>query len=316
MTDRVTLLAPAKVNLYLAVGARRSDGYHDLVTVFQSLDERAADVVTVSLANELNVVCEPDIGVPSGENLASRAIRALAGVVGRTPAIDVCIEKRIPPAGGLGGASADAAAALVGACTLWGLDVATPEILDLARSLGADVPFFLVGGTALYGGRGDVLMKRLPFVRLPVVLINPGEPVSTPAAYAAFDRLLPQAAPPVERMVSALRAGDVPSIVGSLHNDLTDAACAVAPGTADALRFVRAIPGVSGALVSGSGSTVFAVCADDVTADSVAAQAGDAGWWTLATATGEYGITRWEPQTGPVPFGHSDSQGLSHEGRN
>lgn len=295
MTDRVTLLAPAKVNLYLAVGARRSDGYHDLTTVFQSLDERAADVVTVSRADELSVVCEPDIGVPPGENLASRAIQALAVVAGLTPTLGVRIEKRIPAAGGLGGASADAAAALVGACTLWGLDVDAPEVLDVARELGSDVPFFLVGGAALYRGRGDVLVERLPFVRLPVVLINPGEPASTPAAYAAFDRLLPQAAPPVEPMLSALRAGDVPSIIRSLHNDLSDAACAVAPGTADVLRFVRAIPGVLGALVSGSGSTTFAMCDDDATARRVAALAGDAGWWSLATATGEFGITRLEP---------------------
>ncbi|MHB1342144.1 MAG: 4-(cytidine 5'-diphospho)-2-C-methyl-D-erythritol kinase [Coriobacteriia bacterium] len=290
MTDSVRLVAPAKINLYLAVGARRTDGYHDLVTVFQALDERASDVVTVARAEVLTVVCEPDIGVPVGENLATRAVRALAELLGREPGLEVRIEKRIPAAGGLGGASSDAAAAIRGACRLWGVDAGSPEVVAIARRLGADVVFFLVGGTALFTGRGDVLTERLPTPPLPIVLVNPGEPVPTPAAYAAFDRVLPQPAPPVEPMLTALRSGDVASLVGLLHNDLSGPACDIAPGTGDALRFLRGAPGVSAALVSGSGSTVFGVCEDETSAMQAVALASEAGWWSCATAAAAQGV--------------------------
>lgn len=290
MTDRIRVLAPAKINLYLAVGARRPDGYHDLATVFQALDERASDVVTVTVADTLTVACEPDIGVPAEENLVTRAVRALADHAGREPALGVHVLKAIPAAGGLGGASSDAAAALFGACRLWGIDSTSAEVIAIARSLGADVPFFMVGGTALYGGRGDVLSERLPTPALSLVLVNPGEPVPTPAAYAAFDRILPQPAPSVEGILTALKSGDVASLPGLLHNDLSDAASRVAPGTAEALRFLRGVPGVSGALVSGSGSTVFGVCVDEASAECAAALARDVGWWACVTATSAHGV--------------------------
>ncbi|MEN6429290.1 MAG: 4-(cytidine 5'-diphospho)-2-C-methyl-D-erythritol kinase, partial [Coriobacteriales bacterium] len=197
MPASLTLLAPAKINLYLAVGGRRSDGYHDVVTVLQSLDTRLSDVVTVTEAESFSVVCEPDIGLPVEDNIATRTISALAGFAGRTPDVAVRIEKQIPAAAGLGGASADAAAVLVGACRLWGIDANTPQVLGLAQSLGADVPFFISGGTAVYGGRGDVLLRRLTTPRFAVVLANADEPVPTPAAYAAFDRLPHPQAPSI-----------------------------------------------------------------------------------------------------------------------
>lgn len=290
VADRITLRAPAKVNLYLAVGPRRPDGYHDLTTVFQALDERASDTVTVSPAPSLQVVCEPDIGVPVLDNLAARAVTALADATGREPHLRLHIRKRIPAAGGLGGASSDAAAALLGACALWGVDPASSDVVAIARRLGADVVFFLTGGTALYAGRGDELVETLPTPSMSIVLVNPGEPVPTPAAYAEFDRLPVRSVPSAAPLLAALRSGDVPSVAGAMHNGLDEAACAIAPGSAAALRHLRSAPGVLGALVSGSGSTVFGVCADEAAATAVAAKARSVGWWACVTASADAGI--------------------------
>ncbi|PKQ37678.1 MAG: 4-(cytidine 5'-diphospho)-2-C-methyl-D-erythritol kinase [Actinobacteria bacterium HGW-Actinobacteria-1] len=282
--ERITLLAPAKVNLFLAVGDRRPDGYHDVVTILQALDERVADTVIIERADVLTVICEPSIGIPAEENLAFRALEGLGALVGREPAFSVTISKRVPAAGGLGGASADAAAALVGACRLWGLPADSPEVTALAASLGADVPFFIAGGTALYAGRGDMLVRRLDTPALDLVVVNPGVPVSTPAAYATFDRLLRPAVPTVDGMLRALASHDIGEISAQLFNNLAEAACDLAPEVAEALHFVSQSEGVLGAIVSGSGSSVFGVCEDAETAERVAHDAGMHGdWWASAT---------------------------------
>lgn len=289
--ERITLLAPAKVNLFLAVGDRRPDGYHDVVTILQALDERVADAVTIERADALSVTCEPPIGIPAEENLAFRALERLGALVGREPAFSVTISKRVPAAGGLGGASADAAAALVGACRLWGLAADSPELTALAASLGADVPFFIGGGTALYTGRGDMLVRRLDTPALDLVVVNPGVPVSTPAAYATFDRLLRPAVPTVDDMLSALQSRDAAMIASRLFNNLTEAACDLAPEVSEALHFVSQSEGVLGAIVSGSGSSVFGVCEDAETAKRVAHDAGmHSDWWASATAACPGGI--------------------------
>lgn len=282
--ERITLLAPAKVNLFLAVGERRPDGYHDVVTILQTLDERVADTVAIERADALTVTCEPPIGIPAEENLAFRALDGLSALAGREPALAVTISKRVPAAGGLGGASADAAAVLVGACRLWGLAADSPEVTALAASLGADVPFFIAGGTALYSGRGDALVRRLDTPALDLVVVNPGVPVSTPAAYATFDRLLRPTAPKVDGMLRALESHDVAAIASRLFNNLAEAACDLAPEVTAALSFVSQSEGVLGAIVSGSGSSVFGVCEDARTAERVAHDAGmQSGWWASAT---------------------------------
>ena len=289
--DRVTLLSPAKVNLFLEVGERRADGYHDVVTVLQALDERASDTLDMSVAEGLSVGCMPDIGVPQEENLVTRALVRLGEAVGRTPSFAVAVHKRIPAAGGLGGASSNAAAALVGACMLWDIEPTSAVVLDVARSLGADVPFFIEGGCALYAERGDVLLSRLPTPALPIVLINPGEPVSTAAAYAMFDRRLHAATRSATDMVAALRSGDVVAIAGELKNNLGEVAAEIAPSMSEALAYLRGADGVLGALVAGSGSTVFGVCESDAVACRVADDAAPhEGWWVVATGTSPFGV--------------------------
>lgn len=289
MPDRVTLIAPAKVNLYLAVGEMGPDGYHALTTVFQALDERLSDLVEVREASAFSVRMSPDIGVPPRDNLALRGALMLAEEAGVEAGLEIAIEKRIPAGGGLGGASSDAAATLLGACVLWGLDPASEVVRRCARSLGADVPFFLDGGTGLYTGRGDVRAAALPTPALDLVVVSAGEPVSTSAAYALFDRMPRATAPGPERIVEAIASGDPAAIAGALHNDLAPAARALAAGVTEVEAWLSRQDGVLGAAVTGSGSCVFGVCSSSEAAARVAGAAADAGWWAQACSTAPAG---------------------------
>lgn len=284
------MLAPAKVNLYLEVGGIRPDGYHEVTTVLQALDERVADTLVMERSASLRVVCEPDIGVPPESNLVTRAISALAQAVGREPHLSVALSKRIPEGAGLGGGSSDAAAALVGASRLWGIDPSAPEVIKVARILGADVPFFLEGGTALFTERGDVLARRLPTPELHLVVANPGVPSPTAAVYQAYDRLGHVQNRGVQGALDALASGKVGLVVADLFNGLAAAAQTVSPLTAHVLATLASTDGVRGVLVSGSGSSVFGICDDAGGAERVAAEIARKGWWVRATASSDRGI--------------------------
>jgi 4-diphosphocytidyl-2-C-methyl-D-erythritol kinase len=284
---QLRLIAPAKVNLYLAVGGVRPDGYHDVLTVMQALELH--DTVELSPAEALSVACEPDPGVPAEENLAWRAAEALGAALGREPAFRIVVGKRIPAGAGLGGGSADAAAVLAGIARFWGVPREDRRLLSVAASLGADVPFFLEGGCALLDGRGDRLVRRLRVPRLRLALVNPLVPVPTAAAYAAFDAA-PQPAPPGPgAMLSALDSGDPGLVAAALYDNLTPAATALVPEVADALALVEAAPGVLGACMAGSGSTVFGVFRDPAGAARTVAAARERGWWAEVSATRDGG---------------------------
>lgn len=290
MPERVRLVAPAKVNLYLAIGRRTEDGYHELVTVFQSLDERLSDVVEVRVSDRFSVEMTPDVGVHAHENLALAAARTLSDAADAPVPLAITIEKRIPAGGGLGGASADAAAVLVGASALWGVDPRSDVVARCARALGADVPFFLEGGTALYVGRGDVRVRSLPTPEMHLVVVTAGEPVPTGAAYALHDHLLLPESPSVQPLLDALADSDVPAIARSLHNGLSDAATALAPSVGEVHAWLSARPGVLAASVTGSGSCVFGVCASREDAERVEADARATGWWACACGTSPHGV--------------------------
>ncbi|GAA3231184.1 hypothetical protein GCM10020256_45460 [Streptomyces thermocoprophilus] len=165
----VTVRVPAKVNVQLAVGAARPDGYHDLANVFLAVG--LYDEVTATPAEELRITCEgPDAGqVPLDRtNLAARAALALAERYGREPAVHLHIAKDIPVAGGMAGGSADGAAALVACDALWGIGASREELLEICAELGSDVPFSLVGGAALGTGRGERLTPLEVGGRLPL----------------------------------------------------------------------------------------------------------------------------------------------------
>lgn len=284
--------APAKINLYLEVGPLAADGYHPVTTILQTL--ALHDLVTLDPDAPFSFECDPSVGVPSEENIACRAAHELARHAGRTLEGAFHVEKAIPTGAGLGGGSSDAAAVLRVLCDDWGYDPLDPEVVAVAASLGADVPFFLRGGTGLYGGRGDELVQALPTVPLDVVIVNPGEPVPTAAAYTAFDRLVVPPAPGPQPMIDALVSGDPDLVAAALHNDMTEASCALVPAVAQAIRLVQGSSGVIGTAMAGSGSSVFGICETVDSAMETAELASAMGSWTVATrAIGVYG-TDWE----------------------
>ncbi|MER6319714.1 4-(cytidine 5'-diphospho)-2-C-methyl-D-erythritol kinase [Streptomyces sp. NPDC001581] len=273
-TTGVTVRVPAKVNVQLAVGAARPDGFHDLANVFLAVS--LFDEVTATPADTLTVTCEgPDADqVPLDRtNLAARAAEILAARHGIEPAVHLHIAKNIPVAGGMAGGSADGAAALLACDTLWGLDTPRAELLDICAELGSDVPFSLVGGAALGTGRGELLTPVAAGAFHWVFAVADGG-LSTPAVFREFDRLTaerevpaPEASP---ALLAALASGDPCALGAALANDLQAAALSLRPSLADTLAAGTGA-GALAALVSGSGPTTAFLVADQESAAKVAA---------------------------------------------
>jgi 4-diphosphocytidyl-2-C-methyl-D-erythritol kinase len=280
----VTVRVPAKVNLHLAVGNLRADGYHDMVTIFQALSLH--DDVTVAVADDpgVEVRGEGADSVPTDpSNLAWKAVRALAAHVGRDPEdpkVRVVIRKNIPVAGGMAGGSADAAAALVGLTSLWRLEIGRDELATLARGIGADVPFALYGGTALGTDRGDQIvpvLARHPFHW--VIAFDKGG-LSTPEVFVELDRLRADGNPPrvgaAEAVLEGLASGDPRQLALLLGNDLQAAAVSLRPNLRRTLR-AGVNAGALAGMVSGSGPTCAFLCTDADSAVRVAAELAGAG---------------------------------------
>lgn len=280
----VTVRVPSKVNLHLAVGDVRDDGYHELATVFQALS--LADEVTVAASDEpgIEVYGENEQHVPRGtNNLAWRAVGELAARVGKSDEetkIRVVIRKGIPVAGGLAGGSADAAAALLGASMLWGLDLGRDELVEIAAKLGSDVPFALSGGTALGTGRGEQLVPVLSRHTFHWVLAFDNRGLSTPRVYRELDRLRSVGEPPRlgshAPLLEALASGDPHQLALLLGNDLQAAAVSLRPSLRRTLR-AGVDAGALAGTVSGSGPTCAFLCADADAAVDVAAQLSGVG---------------------------------------
>lgn len=275
----VTARAPGKVNVQLLVGALRGDGYHPLASVFHAVG--LTEEVTVEAAERgsgiaIEAVTGPQADeVPTdGRNLAWRAIELLADEVGRAPDVRLRIAKGVPVAGGMAGGSADAAAALVAANALWATELGRGAMMDLALALGSDVPFNVLGGTALGLGRGEQLSPLLTRGTFHWVFATAHEGLSTPQVYATLDRLgaassdgALQATP---RVVSALIAGDAAALGRALVNDLQEPAFTLRPRLRDVLDTgLRA--GALGGMVSGSGPTLAFLVRDPAAGRTVAA---------------------------------------------
>lgn len=276
----VTVRVPAKINLHLAVGPVRDDGYHDLVTVFHAVS--LFDEITISAAAEpgVEVHGEGMTEVPADEtNLAWRAVQLVAERADRDPDVRVVLRKGIPVAGGMAGGSADAAAALVGLSALWKLDLGRDELADLAAELGSDVTFALHGGTALGTGRGERIVPVL--ARHPqhwVIALHRGG-LSTPRVFGELDRLRTGAEPdprPVEPVLEAVAGGDPRQLALCLGNDLQAAAVSLAPDLRRTLRAGVAAGALAG-VVSGSGPTCAFLCEDAEAAIDVATELAGAG---------------------------------------
>ena len=284
----LTISAPAKVNLFLGVGTVRPDGYHAVHTVLHTL--ALGDTVTLTPANELAVSCDVDLGIPDQRNLAYRAARAFSRAFGLDVLLDIAVTKRIPAGAGLGGGSSDAAAVLAGLAHWAELPLDDARLLEVAASLGADVPFLIEGGAALMDGRGSRLVRRFTPIEAHVALVRPPVAVPTAEAYRAFDDA-PEPSGDLRPIADALRIGDVEALAAGLANNLLRASCTVAPQISEALEWLRAETGVLGSTMAGSGSAVFAICACAGDAANIAAAAEKRGWWGAATVTSGAGAT-------------------------
>ncbi|WP_319430620.1 4-(cytidine 5'-diphospho)-2-C-methyl-D-erythritol kinase [Mycobacterium sp. RTGN5] len=263
-TGSVTVRVPGKVNLYLEVGDRRADGYHELATVFHAVS--LVDEVTVRNADilSLRVVGEGADDLPTDErNIAWQAAELMAEHVGRAPDVEITIEKSIPVAGGMAGGSADAAAVLVAMNNLWELGVPRRDLHGLAAQLGSDVPFALHGGTALGTGRGEELATVLARSTFHWVLAFGRDGLSTAAVYSEIDRLRETGDPPrlsdPEPLLGALAGGNPRELAALLGNDLQAAALSLNPGLRRTLR-AGAEAGALAGIVSGSGPTCAFLC--------------------------------------------------------
>jgi 4-diphosphocytidyl-2-C-methyl-D-erythritol kinase len=287
----VRLRPPAKINLTLRIGDRRADGFHDVETIMQTIDlcdrltlvrRKGAFTLDVRSAGHAS-------GIPTdSSNLVWRAARLLwnaAGRRGEPEGVGVKLEKIIPAAAGLGGGSADAAAALAGLNRLWKFRVPAARLLALAGELGSDVPFFLVGGTAFAQGRGDRVLPLVDSARLHILTVKPDAGVSTADAYRWLDedraagRSGPSGSAPVqEGMDLGWPTGPL-----SVVNDLQEPVMGRHPEISRAIEACRA-EGSRIAAMSGSGSAVFAVFPERRLARA-ARRLRDAGWRVFAART-------------------------------
>jgi 4-diphosphocytidyl-2-C-methyl-D-erythritol kinase len=289
----VRVRVPAKVNLHLHVGPVRNDGYHELVTVYHAislydeLSARRGDRLTLTMEGEGTGELTLD-----EDNLVLRAARALARHTQREPFARLHLRKQIPLAAGLAGGSADAAAALVACDALWGTDLGRDELAKVAGSLGSDVPFLVLGGTALGTGRGERVSPVLASGHSWhwVVAIATGG-LSTPTVYRELDRMRDYGAAPApvgapDRLLAALRQRDPTVLAAALGNDLQPAAMALRPElrrTLEAGHYAGALAG----MISGSGPTCVFLASDVRHAESLAKELVDSG--TCRAAQPAYG---------------------------
>lgn len=295
----VTASAPGKVNIQLSVGAARGDGFHPLASIFHAV--ALLEEVTVTAGEPgSGIVIDEVTGLQADEvprdatNLVWRAAERLAAELGTAaPDVRISICKGVPVAGGMAGGSADAAAALVALNDLWGSPVDRRDLARIALDLGSDVPFSLLGGTALGLGRGEQLSSLMVRGTFHWVFATATQGLSTPAVYAAFDRLAagriiaqPQADPAV---VAALIAGDALALGKVLRNDLQEPALALRPRLRDVLEAGLAA-GALGGIVSGSGPTVAFLVGDPL-----------AGTGVTAAVSGLENVRACFATSGPVP---------------
>jgi 4-diphosphocytidyl-2-C-methyl-D-erythritol kinase len=300
----VQVRAPAKLNLFLGVRGTRPDGYHELVTVFQSVslyDQLRAGLIGPpgqgyhpAARRRMRVRLWHDGGdaIPDAEdNLAVRAARALGSAAGvmdlaylderaatmaqpdvdsaASPCTVLDLRKHIPVGGGMGGGSADAAATLVALNDLWRCELSRPELLGVGEQIGSDVPFCIAGGTALATGRGTALAQVLCRGTFYWVVCEAWQPLSTAAVYASWDRHCHPNEVEPDAVLQALRNSDPEALGAALHNDLEAAAIALRPALRDGKRLLLEA-GALGAVLSGSGPTLLALAESQTAASGLA----------------------------------------------
>jgi 4-diphosphocytidyl-2-C-methyl-D-erythritol kinase len=281
---RIELSAAAKVNLALEVLGRRDDGYHEVVTVMQTVE--LSDRVVLEDVEPLELRTTAP-GIPTdASNLALRAALTLREASGVERGVRITLDKRIPVAAGLGGGSTDAAAVLLGLNRLWGLRWPIARLADVAVMLGMDVPFFLRGGAAFATGRGEKL-DRMRGIAMALVLVNPRYASSTAEAYGRLTPAMYSDGARAGAVAAALRARRTGRVAESLYNGLEGA---VAPAHPEIGHMKAALlaAGALGALMSGSGPTVFGVARSLDHARQIQRRVQRASWecWAVRTLAG------------------------------
>lgn len=299
---RVEVRTPAKINLFLAIRGRRPDGYHDLVSVMQTVTLH--DRLTVDIDGppayeqhpaahgrmQISLSVDDTGGVPPGRaNLVAQAAALLGarmGLVdptqdwmaeapgGRAHRTAIALRKQIPVAGGMAGGSSDAAGALVALNALWNCGLGVDELRDMAADLGSDVPFCVVGGTALATGRGTHVARVLCRGRFHWVIGASNEPLATADVYRTWDEVAGPSTTEPDVVLTALSTGDAEALGGALVNDLQPAVFRLRPELG-AARGALLEAGALGAVVSGSGPTVVGLAADAADAERIAARVDD-----------------------------------------
>ncbi len=274
-------MAPAKVNLTLRILGKRDDGYHALESVMRTVS--LVDTLEIQPARELIFHCNTH-SLNYANNLVLKAARLLREETGCKMGARITLDKKVPTRAGLGGGSSDAAAVLIGLDKLWGLHTPFNDLARLSSRLGSDIPFFFYAPTALISGRGELVTKLDCYLPCDIVLVKPKSGLPTPQVYAEL-----QAAPvkittdvnaaETTAMIAALVQGDPAGIAASLTNDLQVTAFRLLPELA-LLRDKMLAAGCLGALLSGSGSSLFGICPDEGTAVKVEYKMRHQGLWT------------------------------------
>lgn len=255
--SELTVHAYAKINLTLEILRRLPSGYHEVKSVMQQT--ALHDTITLRDAHAGITIESANANVPFNEhNTVWKAAALLKQHLGINRGVKFRLTKRIPIGGGMGGGSADGAAALLGLNRLWQLGLSQSEILALGAEIGMDVPFCILGGTALATGRGDVVQRLPSLPTFHIVIVNPGLPISTSQAYAGLDLELFTFADKSAQMLDAIARGDRDAIIANLHNDFERVIFDQYPAIGEIKRRLLDA-GLPGALLSGSGASVFGI---------------------------------------------------------
>jgi 4-diphosphocytidyl-2-C-methyl-D-erythritol kinase len=298
-------MARAKINLFLHVGARREDGFHPLqsLAIFTAYGDRLA----VEESEDLSLRVEGPFAaaLTEGDNLVLKAARALAAHAGRGAGAKITLTKNLPVASGMGGGSADAAAALRALGVLWGLDLDEDSLCEIAQQLGSDIPVCVPSTPAFMEGRGEILTPISALPRLPILLVNPGVAVPTKDVFANLkDRRGADMTLPRGRFNDL---ADILRFLESTGNDLEAPALALQPLIGEVLSSLNAVPGALFTRMSGSGATCFALMPDDGGCARAAAALKEKhpGWWVQPTFVPQMGLAHEDRgrDIGPTPDG-------------
>ncbi|MFV0496627.1 MAG: 4-(cytidine 5'-diphospho)-2-C-methyl-D-erythritol kinase [Candidatus Fimivivens sp.] len=277
MTESITAKAFGKINMTLAVTGRRDDGYHTLCSVMQSISIYNVVKVFKTVGGGVTLYCD-DPTLPTDErNTAYRAAQAFLCYAGlpRRSGIFVKLQKQVPYQAGLGSASADAAGVLAACNVLFGAPLSRQRLLELASTIGADVPFCLTGGTKLAQGTGDIFTPLPGCPDCSLLILHPDEGVSTPEAYRRFDALKNPRQPQAQPMIDALHGGDLKRIATACGNTF-EQCCPVAAVAQMKAALLQA--GALGSAMSGSGTAVYGLFADALSAQKARETLLPFGW--------------------------------------